>query len=160
MSELPLRGTCPRCGSAAFTRLKAKRLIAFTDDRRCKQCGTRYTPPTPAWAGPAFLVAGIVLALMGGGLLAWSALDYLLFAAGPGSGSQVSAPITGCAFVFMAGELSILVLGVCTVIQGVKVMAKGPQRTDDFLPREGTGPAPARPGPPDGGLTGGESRTT
>ncbi len=153
---MPNRGpanSCPKCGAAAFTRAKPTGLIAFTDDRRCKQCGARYTPPTPAWAGPAFLLAGIVLALMGGGLLAWSGLDYLLFAAGSGSRSQVAAPITGCAFVFMAGELGILLLGVFSAIHGVKLMLKGPPRPEFFPLREAAAPAPSPPQPPDDRIT-------
>jgi uncharacterized protein (DUF983 family) len=60
---------CPRCESEEFKRVKA-RSLAFTDDRVCKACGTRYTPPTPAWGralfavvGLGFLVGGIALAV-------------------------------------------------------------------------------------------------
>jgi uncharacterized protein (DUF983 family) len=60
---------CPRCESDEFKRVKA-RSLAFTDDRVCKACGTRYTPPTPAWGralfavvGLGFLVGGIALAV-------------------------------------------------------------------------------------------------
>jgi hypothetical protein len=139
--------------------VKAKGL-AFTDDRKCKQCGERYTPPTPAWGGPVFLISGIVLALMGGGLLAWSALDTLLFNLGPESRSGVGAPVNGCAFVFMAGELGIFLLGVFSAIHGVKTMIKGPPRVEDSLHREGMGPAPSPSTPQDGGFTGGESPKT
>jgi uncharacterized protein (DUF983 family) len=48
---------CPKCESEEFKRVKAKSL-AFTDDRVCKACGTRYTPPTPAWGRALFAVVG------------------------------------------------------------------------------------------------------
>lgn len=39
--------------------------VAFTSDRVCKACGTRYTPPTPVWAGILFIVGGLLLAGFG-----------------------------------------------------------------------------------------------
>lgn len=51
---------CPRCESEEFKRVKA-RSLAFTDDRVCKACGTRYTPPTPAWGRALFVVVGLGL---------------------------------------------------------------------------------------------------
>jgi len=41
--------------------VKVERLIAFTDDRKCNECGARYTPPTPAWAAVVFVVVGCLL---------------------------------------------------------------------------------------------------
>jgi hypothetical protein len=31
----------------------------FVKDRVCNRCGTRYTPPTPAWAALVFILLGI-----------------------------------------------------------------------------------------------------
>jgi uncharacterized protein (DUF983 family) len=65
-SAYPVSPKCPRCGSADFRRVEAETSLAFTDDRVCKQCGTRYTPPIPAWARVVFAVVGFgALAVMG-----------------------------------------------------------------------------------------------
>jgi hypothetical protein len=64
MGQYPIASHCPQCGSASFTRVRVKQGLAFTDDRKCKDCGTRYTPPTPTWAAVVFIVLGCVL--MGG----------------------------------------------------------------------------------------------
>lgn len=56
---------CPDCGHAGFKGVRPNRLIAFTWDRVCKECDTRYTPPTPVWAGVVFILAGLPLVLVG-----------------------------------------------------------------------------------------------
>jgi hypothetical protein len=61
MGQYPIAGHCPQCGSASFTRVRVKQGLAFTDDRKCKECGTRYTPPTPIWAAVVFTVLGCFL---------------------------------------------------------------------------------------------------
>jgi hypothetical protein len=61
MDHYPVARTCPSCGSACFIRVKVERAIAFTDDRQCNECGTRYAPPTPTWAAVAFIVVGCLL---------------------------------------------------------------------------------------------------
>ena len=38
-------------------------MIAFTDDRVCAKCSTRYAPPTPAWARVVFALAGLLFGL-------------------------------------------------------------------------------------------------
>jgi hypothetical protein len=65
MNEYPISATCPECGGAEFTRRKPKRLVAYVSDRVCRACGTRYTPPTPIWAGILFLFAGLTLPFLG-----------------------------------------------------------------------------------------------
>jgi uncharacterized protein (DUF983 family) len=50
---------CPRCGGREFSRCKPKAWVAFVSDRKCKACGTRYTPPTPLWAAFIFIVVGV-----------------------------------------------------------------------------------------------------
>jgi hypothetical protein len=40
-------------------------MVAFTADRVCKACLTRYSPPTPLWGGLAFVLAAPVLGLLG-----------------------------------------------------------------------------------------------
>jgi hypothetical protein len=57
--------TCPSCGGGEFRSVRPERWIAFTWDRVCKSCGTRYTPPTPRWAGLVFILIGLPLAGLG-----------------------------------------------------------------------------------------------
>jgi len=44
---------------------KGRGQVAFTDDRKCTACGTRYTPPTPAWAAVVFILLGILIIAVG-----------------------------------------------------------------------------------------------
>ena len=61
----PVSQNCPQCGSAAFKRVKPDAELAFASDRVCKECGTRYTPPTPAWARMVFVGLGLVFLVVG-----------------------------------------------------------------------------------------------
>jgi hypothetical protein len=61
----PVSEMCPICGGAEHRKVQAKGWVAFTDDRVCLSCQTRYTPPTPAWAGIVFLGIGGALFLAG-----------------------------------------------------------------------------------------------
>jgi hypothetical protein len=65
MSNYPISGKCPACGGINFKRVKSKGMVAFTDDRVCAGCGTRYTPPTPLWAGVAFIISALALPVLG-----------------------------------------------------------------------------------------------
>jgi hypothetical protein len=65
MNEYPIRTTCPQCRGTEYTCRKPKRLVAFVSDRVCRSCNTRYTPPTPVWAGILFLLAGLTLPFLG-----------------------------------------------------------------------------------------------
>jgi hypothetical protein len=65
MTEYPISATCPQCGGTEYTRRKPRRLVAFVSDRVCRACNTRYTPPTPVWAGIVFLLAGLTLPFLG-----------------------------------------------------------------------------------------------
>jgi hypothetical protein len=65
MSKYPIASNCPQCGSKDFKRVKVEDRIAFTEDRKCTACGTRYTPPTPAWAAVVFILLGILIAAVG-----------------------------------------------------------------------------------------------
>jgi RNA polymerase subunit RPABC4/transcription elongation factor Spt4 len=65
MSKLPISKACPNCGNSEFSRQKSKRFVAFAPDRICAQCETRYTPPTPVWAGLLFIFAAIALPVLG-----------------------------------------------------------------------------------------------
>jgi hypothetical protein len=62
----PISKVCPKCGSNNFTRVPPKSMVAFTKDRVCNRCHTRYTPPTPLWAAFVFILLGILF--LGGSL--------------------------------------------------------------------------------------------
>jgi len=64
---------CPKCGGTEHKRVKARTSLAFTDDRVCKACGTRYTPPTPAWGRALFALLG--LGILAGCIVAALYLD-------------------------------------------------------------------------------------
>jgi hypothetical protein len=65
MSRYPVASHCPNCGSTDFKRIKPEGRVAFTDDRKCTACGTRYTPPTPAWAAVVFILLGTLITAVG-----------------------------------------------------------------------------------------------
>jgi predicted RNA-binding Zn-ribbon protein involved in translation (DUF1610 family) len=120
----PVTRNCPKCGSASFTRVRvAPERIAFTNDRKCKECGTRYTPPTPAWAAVVFIVLGGLIS--GGGLLAIAAFVWTLNARGD------------LEHAYMAWPLLVLVLGgIPLLIYGIRTLTKGPsiKELDQTIP--------------------------
>jgi hypothetical protein len=59
-SRYPISESCPQCGGREYKRREPETYIAFVDDRECKVCQTRYTPPTPAWAAVVFLLIGVL----------------------------------------------------------------------------------------------------
>jgi hypothetical protein len=64
MSKYAIGKVCPRCGQTAFKRVEPEG-IAFTWDRICRTCLTRYTPPTPLWAAVVFVALGVALLIIG-----------------------------------------------------------------------------------------------
>lgn len=98
----PTAAACPRCGSAAFTRVKAKRTSAPIQERDCKECGQRYAAipaPMSNTAKTAIYASGVVLIL--GGVLAL----VIGFAAmqEPSPGRFSSMPLFGVFISVMAG---------------------------------------------------------
>jgi hypothetical protein len=61
----PVSAVCPNCGGKEFRTTRPERWIAYTLDRVCKSCGTRYSPPTPRWAGIIFIILGFPLVAIG-----------------------------------------------------------------------------------------------
>lgn len=55
----PVASVCPQCGHSGFIRHWPERWIAFAADRECKQCNTRYIPPTPTWIAIVILLVGV-----------------------------------------------------------------------------------------------------
>jgi hypothetical protein len=54
----PVSRVCPACGSGEYKTVQPQTMVAFTWDRVCRLCSTRYTPPTPMWARVVFGVIG------------------------------------------------------------------------------------------------------
>jgi hypothetical protein len=94
-------GKCPRCGASAFRRVKPDRLVAFADDRVCGACAARYTPPSPVWAGIAFMMCGLALPVLG------LVLSSILF-----GDDLFSLPGLGCTGAFLVLSVVVFVGGV------------------------------------------------
>jgi hypothetical protein len=61
----PVSRVCPKCGLSKNTAVKPAAMVAFTWDRICRVCRTRYTPPTPLWARAIFAVFGLSALIFG-----------------------------------------------------------------------------------------------
>jgi hypothetical protein len=71
MSTVPVSKVCPRCGGKDYTLRKPRHLVAFAADRVCQGCLTRYSPPTPPWAGAVLFPSVVVLFVLGALLIAF-----------------------------------------------------------------------------------------
>jgi len=99
VSKYPISQVCPKCGGGEYTKQRSEEFVAFTSDRVCGACGTRYTPPTPAWAGVVFILIGLPLAAFGG-----FAIIFRI-----GSGNVLGLPAMACEGFL--GFLGLLALG-------------------------------------------------
>jgi len=61
MADYSISVACPKCRCRDYTKATPDATIAFKMDRVCKRCGTRYTPPTPRWAGGLFMLCGFLI---------------------------------------------------------------------------------------------------
>ena len=61
----PVSQVCPNCGSTEYQAVKPAAMVAFTSDRVCRACSTRYTPPTPIWARIVFGGVGLAAVAFG-----------------------------------------------------------------------------------------------
>lgn len=52
---------CPKCFATRHTKVLPRQLVAFAFDRRCDECGTVYSPPTPWWGRVLLCLVGLVL---------------------------------------------------------------------------------------------------
>jgi hypothetical protein len=94
----PISKACPNCKSDKFTRERPQRWVAFAWDRRCTECGTRYSPPTPAWAAVVFIMAGVLLGGFGG----FGVIGALA------TGNPLSVPAMACQGLFgLVGALAL-----------------------------------------------------
>jgi hypothetical protein len=114
MNVRPVAIACPHCGSASFARVKAKGPISFTDDRKCKGCGTRYTLPTPPWAGIMFIVIGPLISIV-----ALLVAGVCLLGVIRGANSLFG----GCVLFFLVGWF---MLGIYCVVYGVRSLNAQP----------------------------------
>jgi hypothetical protein len=110
METYPISSKCPNCGGIDFTTVRIERGIAFTDDRVCKGCGTRYTPPTPFWAAVLFVALGVlflvgdlfVIGVFVYGMLFWERKPDLCFGLEAGflGGACLAAGVTCVVYGF------------------------------------------------------------
>lgn len=70
MGKFPISKVCPQCRSNEYTARKPKEFIAFANDRVCKVCLTRYSPPIPVWGAMIFLLSALALPILGFFLIA------------------------------------------------------------------------------------------
>jgi hypothetical protein len=99
----PVSLVCPQCGHTEFRATRPDSWVAFVWDRVCKNCNTRYTPPTPLWAGVVFIVAGLLLA-------GWGALSIFM---GLLTGDPLGMVCWG----------TLGVLGLLAIIHGIRSLA-------------------------------------
>ena len=112
--DYPVSRVCPECGHAEYTQRRPERWVAFTKDRICKACGTRYTPPTPTWAAVVLILAGLPLTGFG-------ALSIFLWSL---RGDPIGLPAVAC-----EGFLGLL--GILAIVQGIRSLIAA---KDDFQP--------------------------
>ncbi len=65
LAPIPVARVCPNCRSANCKRVRPRGLVAFKWDRVCRECDTRYTPPTPRAVARLFVIIGIGFMLFG-----------------------------------------------------------------------------------------------
>jgi hypothetical protein len=94
---------CPTCGSDSYTTTRPKGWVTYSEDRICKSCNTRYSPPTPLWA--AVLLSGL------GGVLTFGCVASLAM-------RFTSRDLTSLAGVVPEAVLGII--GVAAIKQGLR----------------------------------------
>lgn len=99
----PKSKVCPNCGCSDYATIRTSQGVAFTDDRICAKCSTRYTPPTPIWAAILFVI-------IGSAFLVASMLDVLSVCAELADGKLLPARLIATGIVFglaIAGGFAI-----------------------------------------------------
>jgi hypothetical protein len=109
--------------------VKPDRLVAFADDRVCKSCGTRYTPPTPKWAGVLLIVIGAFFASPA--LLPVVALVVAVTRTVGEGGGRAPNPFNIFTIVMLGFSVAI---GVSAITAGIRAfrqkIAKPPERRE------------------------------
>jgi hypothetical protein len=119
VKKYPVSKKCPQCHGMEFTRAKPERPIEFADDRVCKTCGTRYTPPTPLWAAVLFFAIGVLILLVDI-LVVWSHFTF-----------DHSFLRTLQSYVILLGTFST---GVGCIVYGVRRIRRQEDVTSDDAP--------------------------
>src|SRR3982751_5960584 len=57
-SPHPIGRICPKCGSSRHKKVDPDWQPAIINDRVCRECGTKYSPPPPAIIAPFVYVLG------------------------------------------------------------------------------------------------------
>jgi hypothetical protein len=102
----PVSRVCPACRSGEYTTVQPQAMVAYTYDRVCRVCSTRYTPPTPMWARVLFGVSGV--GFLSIGLVALAELLYRLLTGEPQlfllgrALAYVVALLVGCGCLYKA----------------------------------------------------------
>ncbi len=131
----PISRVCPACRQSRFKSVRPNRLVTFTWDRVCLDCGTRYTPPPPTWAGPVFLGAAIILGLL-------TLLPVLPLVLSPESPSPLSLIMSVVGAAFFSG------LAIGSLIQGIRALRSRPNDEEgDDVRMDENRPTDAAPSP-------------
>lgn len=107
VQEIPVGNACPSCGGSNFKKVRPKSWVAFISDRVCRDCKTRYTPPTPIWAGVVFILIGLLLG--GLGLL--------------GVISRISNP-NPLTLPAVAIEIGLGIVGLLAIVHGARCLTR------------------------------------
>ena len=127
-TAFPISTVCPRCGCAAYSTcrpagfLAFRGLFTFVQDRVCKSCNARYTPPTPTWAAILFIVAGLPVA----GSMALSIIVRLAAMVRVTIDNNPLRPpaITGEAFLGMARDGIFAFIGMLWMEHGIRALRR------------------------------------
>jgi hypothetical protein len=123
---VPIAVRCPGCGSDKYRKVNPKAVVAFTKDRVCLNCQTRYAPPTPPWGSITFIVAGGLLAL------------------GMGFAAFVRLALAGsnpCGVIGLVIEVALAIMGMMAFVHGIRTLFEKPVDIPP-LPREPEAPHP------------------
>jgi hypothetical protein len=144
MDRYPIARSCPACGSAAFKRVRPEKgRIAFTDDRKCQTCGTRYTPPTPTWAAVLFIACGGFLLLVWGLFLVLAVVNL----------ARGVPPWSSVLFIGLGTPL-LVPPGILCVRYGLRCLKSQPAEPGPTKRPEVGSVATPNAGPPNDGFTG------
>ena len=95
--------------AAGHRKVQPATALAFTRDRVCEGCSTRYTPPTPRWARVFFAAIGLLFLLPAGSFSAWGVAG-LFRAPGWDKGMLLAeagllvVPAVACFFMALQGK--------------------------------------------------------
>ena len=107
MERIAISKVCPSCGGGEYRKVRSRRWIAFSDDHVCLSCETRYSPPTPLWAGVVFALGGAIVFVAGAAFVVVDLVALLNGRADP---------------IGLAISVGLLALGVAAGVHGVRAL--------------------------------------